>query len=130
MTTTPERDAAVALQKLSWDAVPLESVNPSMTRKIVTGARITIARIWFKDGYRVQQHSHMHEQITQVLKGRMRFWFGADRADVVELGPGEAIVIPSDLPHEALCIGDVEEIDTWSPRRDDWLDGSDTYLRG
>jgi len=128
--TTRERDADGAPRKLSWDTVPLETVNPSMTRKILTGERMTIAWIWFKDGYQVQQHSHVHEQITQVIKGRLRFRFGADRAHVVELGPGEAIVIPSNLPHEALCIGDVEEIDTWSPRRDDWLDGSDTYLRG
>jgi len=34
------------------------------------------------------------------------------------------------LPHAATCIGAVEEIDIWSPRRDDWLDGSDDYLRG
>jgi len=129
-TKTQVQQAVSAPQKLSWEAVPLETVNPSMTRKIVTGERMTIAWIWFKDGYRVQQHSHVHEQITQVIKGRMRFWFGADRAHIVELGPGETIVIPSNLPHEALCLGDVEEIDIWSPRRDDWLDGSDAYLRG
>jgi hypothetical protein len=26
-------------------------------------------------------------------------------------------------------MGDVEEIDTWAPPRQDWLDGSDHYLR-
>ena len=32
---------------------------------------------------------------------------------------------------EALVkISDVEEMDMWSPRRDDWLDGTDNYLRG
>jgi quercetin dioxygenase-like cupin family protein len=44
-------------------------------------------------------------------------------------GPGDVVVIPSHLPHEALCLSDVEEMDMWSPRRDDWLDGSDAYLR-
>jgi quercetin dioxygenase-like cupin family protein len=47
----------------------------------------------------------------------------------VDLGPGDVIVIPSNVPHEALCIGDVEEMDTWSPRRDDWLNKTDDYLR-
>lgn len=117
------------IESLAWDRVPLEQVNPWMTRRIVTGERLTVARIWLKDGYRVPLHQHVHEQVTQVISGRMRFWLGADRAQVIDLGPGEVVVIPSNLPHEALSIGDVEEMDMWSPRRDDWLDGTDTYLR-
>jgi hypothetical protein len=26
-------------------------------------------------------------------------------------------------------VGDVEEMDIWTPLREDWLDGSDNYLR-
>ena len=26
-------------------------------------------------------------------------------------------------------VGDVEEIDAWAPPRQDWLDGTDDYLR-
>ena len=36
-------------RKLSWDEVPDEIVNPSMIRRIVTGDRLTVARIRFKD---------------------------------------------------------------------------------
>ena len=118
-----------SLQTINWDEVELETVNPSMQRRIVTGERLTIARIYLKKGFLVPLHSHEHEQITQVVSGRMRFAFGADRSEVVEFGPGDVVVIPSNLPHEALCLTDVEETDTWSPRRDDWLDGTDDYLR-
>jgi len=45
------------------------------------------------------------------------------------LNPGDVVVIPANIPHQATCIGEVEEIDMWAPRRDDWLDGSDSYLR-
>ncbi len=117
------------IQHIKWDDVELESVNPSMQRQIVTGERMTVARIWFKDGFHVRQHSHEQEQVTQVVSGTMRFYLGAERSEVVDVGPGEVIVIPSNLPHEALCIGDVEEIDMWSPRRDDWLNKTDDYLR-
>jgi quercetin dioxygenase-like cupin family protein len=117
------------LQHLNWDDVELETVNESMQRQIVTGERMTVARIWFKDGFLVPQHSHEQEQITQVVSGTMRFRFGADRAETVDVGPGGVVVIPSNVPHEALCIGDVEEIDMWSPRRDDWLNKTDDYLR-
>ncbi len=120
---------ASKIQHINWDDVELESVNPSMQRQIVTGERMTVARIWFTDGYLVRQHSHDQEQITQVVAGRMRFRLGSERTEVVDVAPGEVIVIPSNLPHEALCIGNVEEIDMWSPRRDDWLDKTDDYLR-
>lgn len=117
------------LQSINWDSIELETVNPYMQRRIVTGERMTVARIYLKDGFLVPMHSHVHEQITQVISGRMRFTFGEDRSEVAEYGPGDVVVIPSNLPHEALSIGDVEEMDMWSPRRDDWLDGTDDYLR-
>jgi quercetin dioxygenase-like cupin family protein len=121
--------AQIRFQHISWNEVELENVNPHMTRRIVTGERLTVARIYFKDGFLVPLHSHEQEQVTQVISGRMHFRLGANREKTVDLGPGDVIVIPSNLPHEALCIGDVEEMDTWSPRRDDWLNKTDDYLR-
>jgi len=117
------------LKTVNWGSVPIEEVNPSMKRRIVTGEKLMIARMSFKDGFVVPLHHHIHEQVTQVVSGTMRFWFGANKEQSLDLGPGDVVVIPSDLPHEALMIGDVEEVDTWAPPRQDWLDGSDHYLR-
>ena len=117
------------LTTINWDEIPLETVNPSMKRRIVTGEKMTVARIYFEDGFVVPMHSHENEQITQVIRGRMHFVFGEDRSREMDLGPGDVVVIPAHLPHEATMIGEVEEMDMWSPRREDWLDGSDDYLR-
>jgi quercetin dioxygenase-like cupin family protein len=117
------------VQKINWDTVPVEQVNPSMQRKIVTGKKMMIARMKFKDGFLVPQHSHENEQITSVLSGTIRFWFGADKKEVMDLHAGDIVVIPGNLPHEALMIGDVEEIDSFAPPREDWLNGTDHYLR-
>jgi quercetin dioxygenase-like cupin family protein len=117
------------VNKLNWDSVPAENVNPSMSRQIVWGDKLMIARIKFKDGFIVPLHSHVHEQVTQVISGKMRFWFGENKEETMLLEPGDVIVIPSNLPHEALMIGEVEEVDTWAPPRQDWLDKTDAYLR-
>jgi len=117
------------LQKLNWDEVPIETVNPSMERKIVWGEKLMIAKMKFKDGFVVPQHQHIHEQVTQVISGRIRFWFGMNKDEIMDLYPGDVVVIPSNLPHEALMMGEVEEIDTWSSPRQDWLDKTDDYLR-
>ncbi len=117
------------LQLINWDDIRLETVNESMQRRIVTGELMTVARIYFEDGFVVPMHSHHNEQITQVIKGTMRFVFGDDRSKTVDIGPGGIVAIPANVPHEATCIGEVEEMDMWAPRREDWLDGSDAYLR-
>ena len=118
-----------SLQSINWEEIELETVNESMQRRIVTGENITVARIYFKDGFTVPMHDHHNEQITQVIKGQMRFLFGGDDPREIHLNPGDVVVIPPNVPHQASCIGAVEQIDTWSPPREDWLDGSDDYLR-
>lgn len=116
------------VEKINWDTVPQEEVNPSMKRRIITGKKLMVAKMNFKDGF-VILHHHVHEQITQVVSGKMRFWFGANKEQQMDLEAGDVVVIPSNLPHEALMMGDVVEIDSWSPPREDWLDGTDDYLR-
>ena len=61
------------IKKISWDEVPTEVVTPLMERKIVSGDKMMIARMKFKDGFLVPLHSHINEQITQVISGTMRF---------------------------------------------------------
>ncbi len=118
------------LQRINWQEIELETVNAGMKRRIVTGEKMTVARIYFDDGFTVPMHSHHNEQITQILKGQMLFVFGGDDPKEMMLGPGDVVVIPADVPHQATCVGEVEQIDMWAPRRDDWLDGTDDYLRG
>jgi quercetin dioxygenase-like cupin family protein len=123
------KNALVMINKLNWKAVPTEDVNPCMSRKIISGEKLMIAKMKFKDGFVVPLHHHVHEQVTQVVSGQKRFWFGENKEQTMDLYPGDVVVIPSNLPHEALMIGDVEEIDTWAPPRQDWLDKTDDYLR-
>jgi quercetin dioxygenase-like cupin family protein len=118
-----------SIKKQTWESIPSEEVTSKMSRKIISGDQLMIARMQFKDGFLVPLHSHHNEQITHVLKGTIRFWFGENKDETLDLHAGEMIVIPGGLPHEALMIGDVEEIDHWAPPRKDWLDGTDDYLR-
>jgi hypothetical protein len=42
---------------------------------------------------------------------------------------GEVLVIPSWLPHRALALEDTLDVDVFNPPREDWLNGTDAYLR-
>ncbi len=62
---------------------------------------------------RWETHRHESEQITLVLKGELFFDVGDD---VISVKQGEAIAIPSNLPHAAYTGGGcVEAVDAWSP---------------
>jgi len=119
----------IDLQTVNWSAMEWEEVNPNMHRKMVSGATMTIARLKIAKGFTVPMHTHHNEQISQVIRGQIQFWFGEERADTRTFGPGDTVVIPAHLPHEALMLTDFEGIDSWSPRREDWINGTDEYLK-
>jgi quercetin dioxygenase-like cupin family protein len=117
------------MQKINWNNVTEEQVNPKMKRKFIYGEKIMIAKMEFEDGFSVPWHSHENEQITEVFEGVLRFWFDDSEENPVDLFPGDTIVIPGNRRHKALMIGKVIETDTFAPPRQDWISGSDNYLR-
>ena len=119
----------IKLNKINWNEVKEEQVNPSMIRKMVYGEKIMIAKAKFKDGFVVPMHSHENEQITEVISGTIRFWFGENKEQTMDVHAGETVIIPGNIPHSALMIGDVEEVDYFSPPRQDWIAGTDEYLK-
>jgi quercetin dioxygenase-like cupin family protein len=113
-----------------WDDMPREKVNDLLDRRLVTAERMMLAQIHLMKGCIVPRHSHENEQITYVLRGEMRFWIGAEPGESLILKTGEVLVIPSLVPHMAEALEETLEIDVFSPPRQDWLDGTDHYLRG
>ena len=112
-----------------WDDLPLEELNPKIGRRLVTGERMMIAHVYLDEGAVVPTHEHENEQITYILEGTLRFWLGDDESQVVDVHAGEVLHIPSWIPHRAEALDDVLDVDIFCPPRQDWLDGSDTYLR-
>ena len=41
----------------------------------------------------------------------------------------ELLTIPSNVPHRAEALEDTLDVDVFSPPREDWLSGTDAYLR-
>ena len=112
-----------------WDDMPKETVNDALDRRLVTGERMMLAHVYLKKGCIVPRHSHENEQITYVLDGSLRFWLGEDAQEEVVVNTGEVLVIPSNLPHKAEALVDTLDLDVFCPPRQDWLDGTDHYLR-
>jgi quercetin dioxygenase-like cupin family protein len=112
-----------------WDDIPREALNPTIGRRFITGTDVMIAHVYLAKGAVVPQHSHHNEQLTYILEGTLRFFLGEDGSEVVDVHAGEVLCIPPHLPHRAEALDDVLDVDVFHPPRQDWLDGSDAYLR-
>jgi quercetin dioxygenase-like cupin family protein len=112
-----------------WDDIPKEDLKPLLARRVISGERIMLAHIYLEAGALVPKHSHENEQLAYVLEGSMRFWLGEDGSQVIDVGAGEVLHIPSNLPHSAEALEKTLDVDIFCPPRQDWLDGSDAYLR-
>ncbi len=110
----------------TWDGVPLEVLSDTISRKIITGERAMAAQVFLKKGAIVPLHSHDNEQITYILEGALEFLIEGRRTIVHK---GEVLLIPSNLPHQAVALEDTVDLDLFSPPRADWLSGEDAYLR-
>jgi quercetin dioxygenase-like cupin family protein len=112
-----------------WDDLPREELNPEIGRRLINGDSMMIAHVYLKKGAVVPKHSHHNEQITYILEGVLRFQLGEDESQHVDVAAGEVLHIPAHLPHTAVALEDTLDVDVFSPPREDWLDGSDAYLR-
>ena len=114
------------MQHYDWNQIPPERLNPHVTRKAIHGANLTIARLELLQGAVVPAHSHHHEQIATVERGALRF--AIDGGELV-VRAGESLAIPPHVPHGVVALEDTTVLDVFSPAREDWIAGDDTYLR-
>ena len=112
-----------------WEDMPKETVNELLDRRLVTGERIMLAHVYIKKGCIVPRHRHENEQLTYILEGALRFWLGEEPGEERIVRAGEVLVIPSNVLHKAEALEDTLDLDVFSPPRQDWLDGTDDYLR-
>ncbi len=111
-----------------WDDMPKEVVTNSISRRLVTGDDMMLAHVYLDKGAIVPQHSHHNEQLTYILEGALHFWIGEDGSQEIVVSAGEVLHIPSNIPHRAQALEDTLDVDIFSPPREDWLNGTDSYF--
>ena len=112
-----------------WDDMPKETLKGGLDRRLISTDRMMLAHVYLEQGTIVPKHEHENEQLTYILEGVLRFWLGEDESEVVDVAAGEVLHIPSHLPHKAEALERTLDVDIFQPPRQDWLDGSDAYLR-
>ncbi|HUJ30018.1 MAG TPA: cupin domain-containing protein [Candidatus Acidoferrum sp.] len=110
----------------TWETLDSEKLSEVISRNMISGEDGTLARVLIARGGVVPRHSHRSEQYTMILAGALKFIF--DDGELV-VRPGQVLLIPANVPHAAEALEDTVDIDFFAPRREDWINKTDNYLR-
>lgn len=119
-----EGAVAIPYQTWNWATIPREELGNGVVRQMIYGELVMICRLTIAAGTVTAAHGHVHEQMTIVEAGRVRFVLGS-----VEkvFGPGDILLFPTGFWHGATMLDEeVVLIDIFSPIRRDLLAPTDT----
>jgi quercetin dioxygenase-like cupin family protein len=106
-------------QHVNWSSVPVEHPAAGIERQMVVGNNVMLCRFRFAANLVTPEHSHPHEQMSIVLKGRVRFFVEGEERIAV---PGDVLSFPSECWHGATMMDEeVELLDIFTPIREDFL---------
>ena len=99
--------------------IPLKDLGGGVSRRVMAySPQLMIVEVNFEQGGVGSVHTHPHCQNTYVKSGRFRFTIDGEP---VEVGPGDTIALPPEIPHGTLCLEAGTLIDMFSPMRKDFL---------
>src|SRR3954469_24070877 len=84
-----------------WKTIPVEQIAEGIERQMVVGQSIMICRLKFEPFVVTPAHSHRHEQMTLVIKGKAKFIVGTEERIV---SAGDVLQFPSNLRHGATML--------------------------
>lgn len=87
-------------------------------KTVAYGDRTLMVEFLLQKGAVLPQHSHPHEQIGYLVKGRIRLTIGDE---VQDLAPGDSWCIPGGAPHGAEIVEDAVAVEVFSPVREEYL---------
>lgn len=102
-----------------WDSIPVEQVSEGIKRQMVVGQNVMMVRFTFDAFLVTPEHTHPHEQMSLVVKGRVKFFIDGEERIV---SAGNVLHFPPHNRHGATMLDEeVVLIDIFSPIREDFL---------
>jgi quercetin dioxygenase-like cupin family protein len=87
----------------SWQNLPLNVISPFKSYRTFKGEKIKVLLLTLHPGHIGEKHRHQSEQISYILKGKMKVKLG-EKEEIVHAG--DLIHIPENLPHQTETLGE------------------------
>ncbi|MCX6234311.1 MAG: cupin domain-containing protein [Bacteroidetes bacterium] len=92
-------------------------IIPGYFVKFIHGEQMTTAHFRIMAGAETPEHSHPHEQVSNIISGR--FELTVDGTPYI-LDKEKVFLIPSNVKHKGKALTDCRIIDVFSPVREDY----------
>lgn len=99
------------------DEMQAKELFPGCRANMIHTENMTISHVTLDAGAVVPEHSHEHEQISNVIQGQFQFTI---IGETIIMGPGDAGVMPSGAVHSGKALTDCYIIDIFCPARQDY----------
>lgn len=76
-----------------------------------------LVRHLMQAGWEGARHSHPHEQLVYVVRGRLVFARGSEK---FEARAGDSFVVAGGVEHQATALEESEVLDVFAPPREDY----------
>ncbi len=94
-----------------------KEIAPGFHARFVHGASMTVAHVQIDAGATLPEHSHVHEQIVNLIEGT--FELTVDGVPHI-LEPGMVVPLAPNVPHSGRAITDCLIMDVFHPVREDF----------
>jgi quercetin dioxygenase-like cupin family protein len=95
------------------------TIFPGVHIQTCAASEMMLSFVNLDAGAVVEEHSHPHEQVGIVIRGRARFEIGGEAR---VLGPGDMYRIPGGVKHRVVVLDEpCQALDIFHPIREDYL---------
>lgn len=112
--------------KITIADLPPFVISKGFTAQMFHTESMTLAYVDVEAGAELPEHSHFHEQVSNMLEGEFEFILGGEK---MLLRAGECLVIPSNVPHSGRALTHCRILDVFQPVREDFSKGEVAYAR-
>lgn len=102
---------------INLNQITQKELIPGFKGSFVHSSTMTVSYWQISKGSVLPEHSHHHEQISQVIKGEFELTIDGKKHIMT---PGLLAVIPSNAVHSGVALTDCKIMDIFSPVREDY----------
>lgn len=102
---------------IQLDQIQPREIVPGYHARFIHSEHLTLAYLNIEAGAPLPEHSHPHEQVTNVLEGQLELTIAGDTR---VLTPGQVALIPSNTPHSGKALSACRVVDVFYPPREEY----------
>jgi quercetin dioxygenase-like cupin family protein len=106
------------IKAVRQQAVESSDPEPGLKRQVLAhNTNLMLVRHLMQKGWQGVRHSHPHDQLVYIIKGRLSFTSGDSSFEAAE---GDSFVVAGGMEHQASALEDSEVLDVFNPWREDY----------